>query len=86
MVIEHNGARLVIKPACVEDLSREGEEGDKRRLFVAFDFGDNEVLRRAYVPNKQTEPPLFLAKVGGEFVDLSTLEHYVWCDSEGYEI
>ena len=55
MVIEHNGARLVIKPACVEDLGREGEEGDKRRLFVAFDFGDNEVLRRAYESEYRAE-------------------------------
>lgn len=86
MVIEHNGERMVIRPASMQDLGTPATEGNKEPLFIGFDHENGDSLRRAYVPNKQVEPPLFFLKNGGQIVEASTLGEFAWCDAQGYVV
>lgn len=86
MVIEYNGERMVIRPATMQDLGTPAKEGNKEGLFIGFEHENGDSLRRAYVPKRQVEPPLFFIKKGGEVVDASTLGEYAWCNAQGYVI
>ena len=86
MVTEHNGERIVIRPATMQDLGTPAKEGNKDPLFIGFDHENGDSLRRAYVPKKQVEPPLFFLKNGGQIVEVSTLGEFAWCDSQGYVV
>lgn len=86
MVIDYNGGRLVVKPACADDLPELGMEGSKERLFVDFvQKTTGPTLRRAYTSQKppaEGERPFFV-KLGGGYVEVSKLEDPVWCDADG---
>lgn len=86
MIIEYNGERLDVRPAKRQDLGTPETADDTRPLFVGFTDGDKTPLRRAYVPIKPTDVPLFLIKHNGEIVNIDTLGETEWCGADGFVI
>lgn len=86
MLIDYNGERINIRPAAMQDLGTPAKEGNKEGLFIGFDHEGGDALRRAYVPSKPIDPPVFFLKHGGKVIDASTLGEFAWCDSQGYVI
>ena len=86
MIIRYNGARLDVRPAKRQDLGTPETVDDARPLFVGFTDGDKTPLRRAYVPSKPTDAPLFFVKHAGEVVNIEELGETEWCDAEGFVI
>ncbi len=86
MLIEHNGERMVAKPAAIEDLGTPETADDKGPLFVEFDRAGITYVRRSYTTKKEPadgSPRPFYVKLDGGFVPVEELGQFSWCEADG---
>ncbi len=85
MVIDHNGERIVVKPANIEDLGTPEVEGNKGQLFAEFTREGITCIRRAYTTKKapeEGERPFFV-KVAGAVAPIEEVAPVKWCEADG---